>query len=247
MADCEDNSTGSPVHGDGHTIAPALGSFSTPLDSPDSPFYAAPGRTVDETWNYIRGRMANLLAALGSNGVEEIDISADRLRADHQQVFGDLFPADAGRFRWKRRGKWEVGVFGIGPGSGPQSPVRQRRGAHPKLIERQLADAFLGFRTSRADLERRTDGGEVVAKVAAATVAGQLYAKILRIHPFVDGNLRAAYVTLQAALLLLGLAGVEFSDHHAHNEALARALAPGGRRQSYAPLGELIASLIPER
>jgi hypothetical protein len=124
MADCEDNSTGSPVHGDGHTIAPALGSFSTPLDSPDSPFYAAPGRTVDETWNYIRGRMANLLAALGSNGVEEIDISADRLRADHQQVFGDLFPADAGRFRWKRRGKWEVGVFGIGPGSGPQSPRR---------------------------------------------------------------------------------------------------------------------------
>jgi fido (protein-threonine AMPylation protein) len=247
MTDREDNLAARPVHGDDPAIVPALRSFSAPLDKPDSPFYEAPGRTVDETWSHIRERMADLLAELGSRGVDEIDVSTERLRADHWQVFGDLFPTDAGRFRWKHRGRWEVGVFGVAAGSGPQSPVRQRRGAHPKLVERQLANAFLGFHKSRADLERRMDSGEVIAKVTAATVAGQLYAKVLRIHPFVDGNLRAAYVTLQAALLGLGLAGVEFSDHRAHNEALAGALAPGGRRQSYAPLGELIANLIPER
>jgi prophage maintenance system killer protein len=66
----------------------------------------------------------------------------------------------------------------------------------------------------------------------------------LRIHPFVDGNLRATYITLQAALLRLGLPGIEFTDHQAHNDALGYALLPGGRRQSYEPLAELIANLV---
>lgn len=224
---------------------PDLKSFSESLDEPESPFYAASGRTPNETWDHARNRMVEFMAELGSKGVDRIVISPGRLRASHGWIFGDLFPEDAGRFRWKHRDKWEVGVFGIGVGSGPQSAVRPMRGTHPKRIERQLQDTFREFQQILADLERRSQSGEEIPKVASTRAAARLYAKALRIHPFVDGNLRAIYVTLQAALLRLGLVGVEFGDHRAHDEALARALSPGGRRQSYEPLAELIADLIP--
>lgn len=125
------------------------------------------------------------------------------------------------------------------------SAVRPMRGAHPRRIEGQLRDAFREFQQTLSDLERRSQSGEEIPKIASTKAAARLYAKALRIHPFVDGNLRASYVTLQAALLRLGLAGVEFVDYQTHDETLARALLPGGRRQSYEPLAELIAGLIP--
>lgn len=222
-----------------------LRSFSKSLDEPGSPFYSAPDWTPDETWRHARDRMAELVVALGAQDSEQIVVSPQRLQCDHRRIFGDLFPEDAGRLRWKHRGKWETGPFGIGIGSGPESDVRPMRGAHPRRIERQLRDACQEFHQMLDDLERRSEGGEAISKLASTRVAARIYAKVLRIHPFVDGNLRAAYVTLQAALLRLGLVGIEFADHRAHDEALVRALAPGGRRQSYEPLAELIAGLIP--
>lgn len=223
-----------------------LQSFSDSLDDPGSPFYSAPGLTSDETWNHARDRMAELVVELAATTADRIIVSPAHLQAFHRRIFGDLFPEDAGRFRWKYRGKWETGPFGIGVGSGPGSDVRHMRGAHPRRIEGQLKGAFQEFQQLLDDLERRSEGGERIPMLASTRAAARLYAKTLRIHPFVDGNLRAAYVTLQAALLRLGLAGVEFGDHRAHNEALAIALSPGGRRQTYEPLAELIAGLIPD-
>lgn len=224
---------------------PSLKSFSESPDDPQSPFYAALGRTPSETWDHARGRMIELVAELGSHAADQIVVSVEQLRTAHWRIFGDLFPEEAGRFRWKHQGEWETGLFGIGVGSGPRSAVRPMRGAHPRRIEGQLQDAFREFQQTLSDLERRSQGGEEIPKIASTKAAARLYAKALRIHPFVDGNLRASYVTLQAALLRLGLAGVEFVDYQTHDEALARALLPGGRRQSYEPLAELIAGLIP--
>jgi fido (protein-threonine AMPylation protein) len=172
--------------------------------------------------------------------------SIERLVADHRALVGDLFPEDAGRFRWKHGGEWETGPFGIGVGTGAATRVRPVRGSHPRKIRVKLADEFRRFHEGRKELEGRSSAGEEVGAREAAFLAGRLYVRLLKIHPFVDGNLRTAYLSLQAALLTLGLPGVEFPpDEVRHNEALIVAMAPGGRRQSYDPITDLILEQIP--
>jgi prophage maintenance system killer protein len=67
-----------------------------------------------------------------------------------------------------------------------------------------------------------------------------LYAGILRVHPFADGNHRAGFVALSAALWSLGLPAVEFAqdaDMIDHDNAVAPALfSPEGDIESFAQL-----------
>ena len=134
-------------------MAPDLQSFSDSLDEPRSPFYTAPGRTPNETWDLARARMIELVAEVGLKDASQIVVSVDQLRTSHQRIFGDLFPEDARRFRWKQRGKWETGPFGVGVGSGPQSAVRPMRGVHPRRIGKQLQHAFREFQQTLSNLE----------------------------------------------------------------------------------------------
>ncbi len=77
-----------------------------------------------------------------------------------------------------------------------------------------------------------------------ATPPAELYAEILEIHPFVDGNLRAAYVALQVGLASVGLPTVRFSQVITrHDECLGWAMRKDADRTS-APLTELIVELM---
>ena len=62
-----------------------------------------------------------------------------------------------------------------------------------------------------------SDTAERVDAVAAAT---RLHAKVLRAHPFVDGNLRGTTVALNAGLVTLDLDVVAFKDLALHDELL---------------------------
>lgn len=67
----------------------------------------------------------------------------------------------------------------------------------------------------------------------------------LRVHPFTDGNHRAGFVALSAALWSLGLPAVEFAqdaDMTDHDDAVAPALfSPDGDIE---PLARLLATRI---
>jgi prophage maintenance system killer protein len=71
-------------------------------------------------------------------------------------------------------------------------------------------------------------------------VAGALYAGILRVHPFADGNHRTGFVALSAALWSLGLPAIEFArdgDMTDHDDAVAPALfSPEGDIELFAQL-----------
>ncbi len=71
-------------------------------------------------------------------------------------------------------------------------------------------------------------------------VVAALYAGILRVHPFADGNHRTAFVALSAALWSLGLPAVEFADNKDmtdHDSAVAPALiSPDGDVEPFARL-----------
>jgi fido (protein-threonine AMPylation protein) len=84
----------------------------------------------------------------------------------------------------------------------------------------------------------------MVKAIEGATPPAMLYAAILKTHPFLDGNLRAAYVAL-----IVGLASVELPvvDFQAvldrHDECLGWAMREDSQR-TIDPLARLIVELV---
>jgi fido (protein-threonine AMPylation protein) len=113
--------------------------------------------------------------------------------------------------------------------------MRQIEGTAPDSLLRNLAEVCAEFNRGTAQLDRRDTGIAEQTRVVAA-----LYAGILRVHPFADGNHRTAFVALSAALWSLGLPAVEFADDKDmtdHDSAVAPALiSPGGDIEPFARL-----------
>ena len=116
--------------------------------------------------------------------------------------------------------------------------IRVYRGAHPRRLHRRLEKVCEEFNTVAAEVRASPDADSFDA-VHAAT---RLYVKILRAHPFIDGNLRAAFVALNTGLLVLGLDTVEFTDLDLHDKLLGIAFV--GKHDPYRQLAEHIAEII---
>ncbi len=127
-------------------------------------------------------------------------------------------------------GQWEHVYFGV--------HNRGYRGTIPRELRKRLDKICAEFNAAAAGI-RESAGSDSFSVIHAAT---RLYAKVLRAHPWVDGNLRGTYVALDAALLTLGMPPVRFNDLGLHNELLGIAFV--GRNDPYRPLAEHIAELV---
>jgi fido (protein-threonine AMPylation protein) len=200
-------------------------------DDEESPFFCAAGRTPEETWESSVNRMARILGTLGALAAAgPIEMSPKRLCSWHSEIFGELFAEDAGRLRGFRHGQPQHVYFGV--------HNRGYRGTTPRQLRRRLEKVCSEFNTAAAEIRAQPDSVTYTA-VHAAT---RLYAKVLRAHPFVDGNLRGTIVALNAALLTLNLPRVQFNDLARHDELLGVAFV--GKNDSYRPLAEHIAEII---
>jgi len=200
-------------------------------DEEESPFFRAPGHTPEETWELSVNRLARLLVSLGPlANAGPIEMSPELLCSWHREIFGELFPDRAGRLRGFRDGQPQHVYFGVHD--------RGYRGTTPRELRRRLDKICTEFNTAAADIRDPAPNDSYDA-VHAAT---RLYAKVLRAHPFVDGNLRGTYVALDAALLTFGLPLVQFNDLARHDELLGTAFV--GRNDPYRPLAEHIAEII---
>jgi putative transposase len=155
----------------------------------------------------------------------------ERVRWWHGAIFARHFPYDGGRFREERA------YFGVVTADGG---MRQIEGSSPDTLRRNLAEVCASFNGGIERLGKRN------ASVLEQTrVAGAMYAGILRVHPFADGNHRAGFVALSAALWSLGLPAVEFArdgEMTDHGNAIAPALfSPDGDIE---PFARLLASRI---
>lgn len=112
-------------------------------------------------------------------------------------------------------------------------------GSPPERIEPEPLEACDAFRR-HVDVAQTSGGSVRVAPGALA--ASELYARVLRIHPYEDGNGRVAFVALQAALRSQGLYVITFDDIERHDERLGHAL-----RNDVAADYEPFARLIVER
>ena len=221
-------------------MTPSLGApFRGFRDHSESPFFCASGHTPEETWEVSVDRLAQLLVGLGPHAKSgPIEMSATLLCSWHREIFGSLFPEDAGRLRWRRGLDWEHVYFGGNIGTHRPRDIRLYRGTVPRELRRRLRKICAEFNTAAASI-RESDSINSYNAVHAAT---RLYAKVLRAHPWVNGNLRATTVALNAALLTLGLGTVGFKDLELHDDLLGIAFV--GRNDPYRPLAEHIAKII---
>ncbi len=140
-------------------------------------------------------------------------MTPERVRWWHGAIFARHFPYDGGRLRQERA------YFGVVTADGG---MRQIEGSSPDTLRRDLAEVCVSF---NGDVERLAKRN--ASLLERTRVAGALYAGILRVHPFADGNHRTGFVALSAVLWSLGLPAVEFAqdaDMTDHDDAVAPAL-----------------------
>jgi fido (protein-threonine AMPylation protein) len=207
-------------------------------DHEESPFFCAPGLTPEETWNLSVDRFADILETLEALAdAGPIELSPALLCSWHHEIFGELFPDDAGRLRWRRGRDPEHVYFDAIIGTHQTRRLRRYRGTSPRKLSRRLGKICTEFNTAAAAI-RNSSSTDTYEAIHTAT---RLYVKVLRAHPFVDGNLRATAVALNAALVTLDLDIVAFKDLARHDELLGIAFV--GKHDPYRPLAEYIATL----
>ncbi len=221
-------------------LADAFGEF---CDVPESPFFRSQGLSPTETWELSIDAMAKILLELPQIvALPEFFISPDLLCDWHGRIFGPLFPNDAGRLRRRQAGDWEHVYFGGNVGTLRSRRSKEYRGTHPKRLRQRVQKICEEFGEARRKLTKAPSDSALVEEAPYA--AARLYVKLLRAHPWVDGNLRVAFIALHAALLSLDLPRVEFLDLERHDDLIG--IAFRGDYEPYRPLANYIRAQIDE-
>lgn len=148
----------------------------------------------------------------------------------HRSVFASTFPHQAGVIRSG------PAYFGIRWTDGGTVRRRMADGSEPTAIREDVRTALRTYNAAA-----RT--GQVRTLRESVTLAATLYAELLRIHPFDDGNLRAAFPALQGALVSLGAFPVYFPHAIAeHDGAIGWALRPDTENRTIEPFVDLLES-----
>ncbi|HEX4116033.1 MAG TPA: Fic family protein [Solirubrobacteraceae bacterium] len=196
-------------------------------DNEGSRFSRAGRLSPEDTWRALGDELARVL--MDAQRVfwrGRLEMTPERVRWWHGAIFARHFPYDGGRFRQ------ESAYFGVVTADGG---MRQIEGSSPDAL------AEISRRSAPLSTVALSDSGSRTPDVLEQTrVAGAMYAGILRVHPFADGNHRAGFVALSAALWSLGLPAVEFAqdaDMTDHDDAIAPALfSPDGDIEPFARL-----------
>jgi hypothetical protein len=201
-------------------------------DNEDSPFYKTDRLSPEDTWRALSDELVRvLMGAQRAFWRSRLEVDPERVRWWHGAIFARHFPHDGGRFRRERA------FFGVVTDAGG---MRQIEGSPPDALRQDLTEVCAAFNSGTAQLDRQGSGNAEQTRVVAA-----LYAGILRVNPFADGNHRTAFVALSAALWSLGLPAVEFADDRDmtdHDRAVAPALI--SRDGDIQPFARLLATRI---
>lgn len=166
-----------------------FGSFS---DSEGSEYHTAGDLSPEETWRRITvelARVCGVAARLGESG--QVFGVVD-LQQIHEGIFAPVF----GEALSLRDSKHERVVFPIVLGPLERPLRKSRPGAYHKQVERRLRDALRDFELSMRSFAERGS----IELADAVEAALRLYVRILRTHPWIDGNGRTAWCSFVYAL-----------------------------------------------
>jgi prophage maintenance system killer protein len=201
-------------------------------DREESRFYQARGLSPEQTWQALSRELARVLAdARTAFWLRSLLIDVERVRWWHGAIFARHFPHDGGRFRKERA------FFGV---MGRDGRMRRIEGSPPEAVRHDLAEVCQAFNAAVEQISTPNVGA-----LDRARAIGALYAGVLRVHPFADGNHRTAFVALSAALWSLGMPAVEFAEDEDmidHDDALIPALL--SREGEIEPFARLLVSRI---
>lgn len=184
-------------------------------------------RTADETAQEVARSFAKVVHDfLAIAEQRPIRLTPEHLEKMHRGIFRTTFPERAGRFRdddvtygalWREDG------------------VQQRRLMDGLPVEEVRPALNVAFAAYDAELRRCEPERRYVGEAIRAAVT--LYAEVLRIHPFPDGNTRTTFPLLQVALVSLGGVACHFAGVESRRrEALGWAVQPEPARRMLEPL-----------
>lgn len=191
----------------------------------DSYYSAAPGKSFRDTQMELRMSVAQGLIVAYEYGRTGLRVDPTLVGKLHRGLFLPVFGSQTLSFRARpTRGSTmddEGVVFPIWVVSGAGQPPRTR-------LTRGVRSGQVG-----PSVERACQGFEHSVSIAAgnrgrsAWLLAQLYSRLIRAHPFLDGNGRTAWVLTQLAAGRLGMPLVESSPTTDARIALGRAVRNG--------------------
>ena len=205
----------------------------------DSEYHKAPNLTPEETWARVAQELGRVTALATLEGYRDQPLEVADIELIHRGIFEPVFGERTLRFRSRRN---EKVTYPIVLGDPERPRLRSRRGTGGKQVGRNLGRALKSFEREVAVLAARSARDRPTLREAAAPAA-RLYAKVIGIHPFFDGNGRTAWAVLSYALQRCGLVEIAVPPTATTRWALGRALRQDGS-QEYEPLTELVVAAI---
>lgn len=206
--------------------------FDVPRDT-EAPYFCAPSKTPEQTYAEIYRNLNDLFDHIKTCRVSEAMPALDRFSRWHRRIFRSTFPGSAGRFRS------EPCRFGVWLPDSPnyhEWPLSSANGSNHDEIRPRMKSAVEEFRASLPPHWRKARTDE------AGKSTAKLFTEVLRIHPFIDGNMRFSLAVLMGAVRQFQYdpTGLWRRDDFEFAVAYSTALRPDDER-STEPLAELIA------
>lgn len=215
--------------------------FTGTSDDPDSHYYQAPGLSPDETAAAILGRVERVASACLLDADEGNPLGPQDVDEIHRIIFGPLFGERTLRRRAHRE---DISSYGIVKGGRDDPYETMQAGTGGPHVSRKLRQAFARLELERTELFRAAETREVDL-IEAVRPAAKLYARLIGIHPFVDGNGRTGFCVLSHSLVRCGAIAVALPEDGAHS--FHWCLGQGMRKDrapDYDPLAEWIVERI---
>jgi fido (protein-threonine AMPylation protein) len=217
-------------------IEAARTSFAGFEERPESDYRCAAGLTPEKTWARVAEELGRVAALVTLEGNEDRPLDLADIELIHRGIFEPVFGEQTLDFRAKATDRVEFPII-MGKLEAPK--LRTRRGSGGKQVRPNLGKALALFEREVAALGAK----ESPILSEAALIAVKLYAKVIGIHPFFDGNGRTAWAVFSYALQRCGLVAIAVPPSDETRWALGRALRQDGS-QSYDPLTDVVVNAI---
>ncbi len=222
-------------------VEAARATFSKPRDRQGSTYFCADGLTPEETSGLLVEEMMRVATILGMEAVDGGSLSWNDLELIHRGVFEPVFGEKALGFR-------DIGHPGVTypvwevDGNG-KLRIRTQSGSAPKQIRRALDRTVLRLERDVVDLARQGQCSREIQLHEAVLPAVRVYARIIAVHPWEDGNGRTAWLVLNHALIRCGVLAVATDPSSEARLALGRAITTR-RQRDLEPLADLLVQSI---
>lgn len=223
------------VQGLGAARAAAL-SFPVKPDSLVSAYGRAPRRTPEQTSEAVQQELARVATLLADHASRDQDLQPEDLELIHEGVFRPVFGDQTLRRRDRRTGA-SYPVWSLDRHGEPQMHMEHgNQGSQlPKLIRRAFRDMHEGV----DELEASNRAGEPITLQAVVRPAATIYAAIIAMHPWLDGNGRTAWLVMTHTLIRSGALAVATRPTMAGRLALGRAITRRAARDIEPLVGHL--------